>query len=51
MGYLDTKQATADTFDQEGYLHTGDIGTMLSNGLLLVQDRLKEMIKVCSQWN
>lgn len=27
-------------------IRAGDIGTMLPNGLLLVQDRLKEMIKV-----
>ncbi|KIY01306.1 uncharacterized protein Z520_02858 [Fonsecaea multimorphosa CBS 102226] len=46
MGYLDNPSATAETFDQEGYLHTGDIGSMLPSGLLLVQDRLKEMIKV-----
>ncbi|EXJ74992.1 uncharacterized protein A1O5_01688 [Cladophialophora psammophila CBS 110553] len=46
MGYLDNPSATSETFDQEGFLHTGDIGSMLPNGLLLVQDRLKEMIKV-----
>ncbi|OAP57398.1 hypothetical protein AYL99_08136 [Fonsecaea erecta] len=46
MGYLDNPSATAETYDQEGFLHTGDIGSMLPSGLLLVQDRLKEMIKV-----
>ncbi|OQU94473.1 hypothetical protein CLAIMM_00827 [Cladophialophora immunda] len=46
MGYLDNPSATAETYDEEGFLHTGDIGSMLPNGLLLVQDRLKEMIKV-----
>ncbi|OAL33778.1 hypothetical protein AYO20_06954 [Fonsecaea nubica] len=46
MGYLDNPTATAETYDQEGFLHTGDIGCMLPNGLILVQDRLKEMIKV-----
>ncbi|OAG42492.1 hypothetical protein AYO21_03368 [Fonsecaea monophora] len=46
MGYLDNPTATAETYDEEGFLHTGDIGCMLPNGLILVQDRLKEMIKV-----
>jgi len=46
MGYLNNPKATADTFDKDGFLHTGDIGTIDSDGLLTITDRLKEMIKV-----
>jgi acyl-CoA synthetase (AMP-forming)/AMP-acid ligase II len=46
MGYLNNKQATDDTFDEDGFLHTGDIGSLDGEGLLTISDRLKEMIKV-----
>jgi 4-coumarate--CoA ligase len=46
MGYLNNKKATEETFDQDGFLHTGDIGTLDEEGLITITDRLKEMIKV-----
>lgn len=46
MGYLDNAKATSETFDSDGFLHTGDIGFVDSDGLLSITDRLKEMIKV-----
>ncbi|PLB52210.1 acetyl-CoA synthetase-like protein [Aspergillus steynii IBT 23096] len=46
MGYLDNVKATRETFDAEGWLHTGDIGFMDEEGFLTITDRIKEMIKV-----
>jgi acyl-CoA synthetase (AMP-forming)/AMP-acid ligase II len=46
MGYLNNRRATEETFDKDGFLHTGDIGQMDEEGLLTITDRLKEMIKV-----
>lgn len=47
MGYLNNDKATMETFDSEGYLHTGDQGCIDSKtGLVTITDRIKEMIKV-----
>jgi fatty-acyl-CoA synthase len=44
LGYNDNPKATADTIDSEGWLHTGDLGTMDSRGYVRVTGRVKEMI-------
>ncbi|KAG8165594.1 hypothetical protein KVR01_004146 [Diaporthe batatas] len=46
MGYLGNPEATAESFDEERYLHTGDVGHIDAEGLLHIEDRIKEMIKV-----
>jgi acyl-CoA synthetase (AMP-forming)/AMP-acid ligase II len=46
QGYLNNAAATAHTLDAEGWLHTGDIGTVDTEGYLTIVDRLKELIKV-----
>lgn len=46
MGYLGNPQATAETFDTNGFLHTGDIGKFDGEGMLSIIDRIKDMIKV-----
>lgn len=48
MGYLDNDKATAETFKQ-GFFHTGDVGYVDDDGLLHIEDRIKEMIKVKGQ--
>jgi acyl-CoA synthetase (AMP-forming)/AMP-acid ligase II len=43
QGYFENPQATADTIDEGGWLHTGDIGIMDARGYLRITDRLKDM--------
>lgn len=44
VGYNDNPKATAETIDKDGWLHTGDLGTMGANGYLKITGRVKEMI-------
>jgi 4-coumarate--CoA ligase len=48
MGYLENPTATAETF-QDGWFHTGDVGHLDEEGLIHIEDRIKEMIKVKGQ--
>jgi long-chain acyl-CoA synthetase len=43
-GYYKDKAQSAETFDSEGWLHTGDIGTIDRDGYVRVIDRKKELI-------
>jgi acyl-CoA synthetase (AMP-forming)/AMP-acid ligase II len=44
-GYLGDQEATTNTLDSEGWLHTGDIGHADEDGWFYLVDRLKELIK------
>ncbi len=45
MGYLNRPEATSITIDEDGWLHTGDIGHIDADDHLYIVDRLKELIK------
>jgi acyl-CoA synthetase (AMP-forming)/AMP-acid ligase II len=44
-GYLNNPDATADTIDDEGWLHTGDVAIRDADDFYSIVDRLKELIK------
>lgn len=45
-GYWQNEEATAETIGEDGFLKTGDIGTLNKGGFLAIVDRKKDMILV-----
>lgn len=45
LGYYNRPDLTAEMIDQEGWLHTGDIGEMVEGVYLRITDRKKEIFK------
>jgi fatty-acyl-CoA synthase len=43
-GYFDNEEATRQALTDDGWLRTGDLGSMASDGYLTIQGRMKEMI-------
>ena len=43
-GYYKNQQATAEVIDENGYLHSGDLGVMDENGNYRITGRIKDMI-------
>ena len=44
MGYLNQPEKTAETIDADGWLHTGDVGTVDADGYFRITDRMKDII-------
>jgi long-chain acyl-CoA synthetase len=45
LGYYKDDEKTKETINSQGYLHTGDIGEIDSDGFLKITDRKKEIFK------
>lgn len=43
-GYFKNPEATKAVLDDEGWFHTGDLGTMSSDGHLFIKGRIKNML-------
>ncbi len=41
MGYLNNEEKTKEAIDDEGWLHSGDIGKIDKNGFLFITGRIK----------
>ena len=44
-GYLNNPEATAETLDSDGWLHTGDVAVIDDEDHVSIVDRIKELIK------
>jgi len=48
LGYYKAPELTSEVIDNEGYFHTGDIGTFVDGKYLKITDRKKEIFKLNS---
>lgn len=48
MGYYKNEDASHEAIDQDGWFHTGDVGTFIDNRFLKITDRKKEIFKTSS---
>ncbi|XP_037775564.1 luciferin 4-monooxygenase-like [Penaeus monodon] len=46
LGYMSNPKATAEVIDEDGWLHTGDLGFFDQDNFIFLTDRLKDLMKV-----
>ncbi|KAK7063060.1 hypothetical protein SK128_014655 [Halocaridina rubra] len=46
LGYANNPKATAETLDDDGWLHTGDLAYYDKDDIIYLTDRIKDLIKV-----
>ena len=51
LGYFKNREATAAAIDNEGWYHTGDLGTMNESGHIFIRGRIKNMLLGASGQN
>ena len=44
MGYINKREKTSETIDQNGFYHTGEVGYMDKDGFLTITGRIKELL-------
>ena len=44
LGYYKNEEATQEALDEDGWYHTGDLGTMSEDGHIFIRGRLKNML-------
>ena len=46
MGYLNNEEKTREAIDEEGWLHSGDIGKIDKDGFLFITGRIKGKVLI-----
>lgn len=46
LGYMGNPEATAEVIDEDGWLHTGDLGFFDQDNFIFLTDRIKDLMKV-----